>query len=147
MGSLHRLERVAPLEEGGQALQRGGFPGAEDVGMDAMFGGQLDDGLGFLQQLLHDTRFEGRTVSLIHRCRLPDLGRLGCAVLRVQYKLNLGSAIWHTSGMPQQQTQEPVDWREGRRMRAWELHRQGWKRKDIAAALDVTPGAVSHWMK
>ncbi len=49
--------------------------------------------------------------------------------------------------MPKQHTQEPVDWREGRRLRAWELHQQRWKQKDIAAALGVTPGAVSQWIK
>jgi transposase len=32
-------------------------------------------------------------------------------------------------------------------MRAWELHEQGWKQKDIAAALGVTEGAVSQWVK
>ena len=32
-------------------------------------------------------------------------------------------------------------------MRAWELHEQGWKQKDIAAALGVTEGAVSQWLK
>lgn len=42
---------------------------------------------------------------------------------------------------------DPVDWREGRRLRAWELHQQGWKQKDIAAALGITPGAVSQWLK
>jgi transposase len=41
----------------------------------------------------------------------------------------------------------PTDWREGRRLRAWDLHQQGWKQKDIAAALGVTPGAVSQWLK
>ncbi len=40
----------------------------------------------------------------------------------------------------------PNDWREGRRLRAWELHQQGWKQKDIAAALGVTQGAVSQWL-
>jgi transposase len=40
----------------------------------------------------------------------------------------------------------PTDWREGRRLRAWDLHQQGWKQKDIAQALGVTPGAVSQWM-
>jgi transposase len=49
--------------------------------------------------------------------------------------------------MPKQRTPEPADWREGRRLRAWELHQQGWKQKDIAAALGVTPGAVSQWVK
>jgi transposase len=41
----------------------------------------------------------------------------------------------------------PNTWREGRRMRAWELHKHGWKQKDIAAALGVTEGAVSQWLK
>jgi transposase len=40
-----------------------------------------------------------------------------------------------------------ISWREGRRFRAHELHQQGWKQKDIAAALGVTPGAVSQWLK
>src|SRR3954447_24028419 len=40
----------------------------------------------------------------------------------------------------------PTDWREGRRLRAWELYLQGWKQKDIAAALGVSPGAVSQWI-
>jgi transposase len=45
-------------------------------------------------------------------------------------------------------TQTPqLDWREGRRRRAWELKEQGWKQQDIAAALGVTPGAVSQWLK
>src|SRR5690348_11562555 len=45
-------------------------------------------------------------------------------------------------------TKEPtLDWREGRRRRAWELKEQGWKQQDIAAALGVTPGAVSQWLK
>ncbi len=37
------------------------------------------------------------------------------------------------------------DWREWRRRRAWALKQQGWKQKDIAEALGVTPGAVSQW--
>ena len=40
----------------------------------------------------------------------------------------------------------PKDWREGRRLRAWELYQQGWKQKDIAAAVGVTEGAVSQWI-
>ena len=39
----------------------------------------------------------------------------------------------------------PHDWREGRRRRAWTLHQQGWKQREIAAALGVTEGAVSQW--
>ncbi len=38
------------------------------------------------------------------------------------------------------------DWREGRRLRAYELAQQGWKQKAIAQALGVTEGAVSQWM-
>lgn len=40
-----------------------------------------------------------------------------------------------------------LDWLEGRRKRAWELKQQGWKQEDIAAALGVTPGAVSQWLR
>jgi transposase len=43
----------------------------------------------------------------------------------------------------QQKTQ--LDWREWRRRRAWAMKQQGWKQKDIAKALGVTPGAVSQW--
>lgn len=32
-------------------------------------------------------------------------------------------------------------------MRAWELHEQGWRQQEIAAALGVTKGAVSQWMR
>lgn len=40
-----------------------------------------------------------------------------------------------------------ADWREYRRLRAWELKQQGWKQQAIAEALGVTPGAVSQWMQ
>jgi transposase len=39
------------------------------------------------------------------------------------------------------------DWREGRRLRAFELKKRGWKQTQIADALGVTEGAVSQWMK
>jgi transposase len=39
-----------------------------------------------------------------------------------------------------------ADWREERRKRAWALQQQGWRQKDIAAALGVTEGAVSQWL-
>jgi transposase len=39
-----------------------------------------------------------------------------------------------------------LDWREGRRRRAWELKEAGWKQTEIAAALGVTSGAVSQWL-
>lgn len=41
----------------------------------------------------------------------------------------------------------PHDWREGRRLRGWELAQQGWTQGAIAAALGVTQGAVSQWLK
>jgi len=41
---------------------------------------------------------------------------------------------------------KPEDWREARRLRAWELKQQGWKQNKIAEALGVTPGAVSQWL-
>ena len=39
------------------------------------------------------------------------------------------------------------DWREARRLQAWELKQKGWSQKTIAEALGVTPGAVSQWFK
>ena len=41
----------------------------------------------------------------------------------------------------------PADWKEGRRLRALELHEAGWKGSRIAEALGVTRGAVSQWLK
>jgi transposase len=49
--------------------------------------------------------------------------------------------------MGQLRSTEVHDWREGRRLRAWELHQQGWKQHEIAAALGVTQGAVSQWLR
>ena len=40
-----------------------------------------------------------------------------------------------------------LDWREGRRRRAWELKELGWKQTAIAVYLGVTSGAVSQWLK
>ncbi len=40
-----------------------------------------------------------------------------------------------------------ADWREERRKRAWTLKEEGWQQQDIAAALGVSEGAVSHWVK
>src|SRR5687768_13491393 len=40
----------------------------------------------------------------------------------------------------------PEDWREWRRMRAWELSQEGWAQCDISAALGVSRAAVSRWL-
>src|ERR671910_1929322 len=42
---------------------------------------------------------------------------------------------------------EATDWREGRRLRAFELKQQGWSQQRIAEARGVSKGAVSQWMK
>jgi transposase len=44
-------------------------------------------------------------------------------------------------------SKEATDWREGRRLRAFELKREGWTQQRIADALGVSKGAVSQWMK
>src|SRR4051812_7034392 len=44
-------------------------------------------------------------------------------------------------------SKEATDWREGRRLRAWELKQEGWSQQRIAEALGVSKGAVSQWMK
>ena len=42
---------------------------------------------------------------------------------------------------------QPINWKEGRRLRAWELAHQGWSQAKIAQSLGVSPGAVSQWLK
>src|SRR5512132_4623487 len=44
-------------------------------------------------------------------------------------------------------SKDAIDWREGRRLRAFELKQQGWSQQHIAQALGVSKGAVSQWMK
>src|SRR5215203_6696821 len=44
-------------------------------------------------------------------------------------------------------SKEATDWREGRRLRAFELKKEGWSHQRIAEALGVSKGAVSEWMK
>ena len=44
-------------------------------------------------------------------------------------------------------SKEATDWREGRRLRAWELKQEGWSQQRIAEALGVSKGALSQWMK
>src|SRR5687767_10495203 len=46
-----------------------------------------------------------------------------------------------------QEVAQPKEWREGRRLRAWELKQQGWSQQAIAEGLGVTAGAVSQWMR
>jgi transposase len=43
-------------------------------------------------------------------------------------------------------SQQATNWREGRRLRAWELFQKGWSQHRIAEALGVTKGAVSQWL-
>jgi transposase len=47
----------------------------------------------------------------------------------------------------QRQQEPPLEWREGRRLRAWDLKQAGWTQQAIATALGVTAGAVSQWMR
>jgi transposase len=49
--------------------------------------------------------------------------------------------------MNEQKKHQPENWREARRLRAWELGEKGWRQTDIAEALGVTEGAVSQWLK
>lgn len=44
-------------------------------------------------------------------------------------------------------SKQATDWREGRRLRAWELKQEGWNQQKIADALGVSKGAVSQWIK
>jgi transposase len=41
----------------------------------------------------------------------------------------------------------PHNWKEARRLQAWQLHQKGWSQRQIAEALGVSEGAVSQWMR
>lgn len=49
--------------------------------------------------------------------------------------------------MTERRKEKTADWREARRLRAWELKEKGWSQSKIAEALGVTRGAVSQWIK
>ena len=49
--------------------------------------------------------------------------------------------------MDKKNTKQPDNWREARRLQAWELYQKGWKQTRIAEALGVSEGAVSQWIK
>jgi transposase len=42
---------------------------------------------------------------------------------------------------------QTTNWKERRRFHAMKLKSKGWKRREIAAAIDVSEGAVSRWFK
>jgi transposase len=41
----------------------------------------------------------------------------------------------------------PTNWKEARRLQAWQLKQKGWSQRQIAEALGVSEAAVSQWMK
>jgi transposase len=41
----------------------------------------------------------------------------------------------------------PHNWKEARRLQAWQLLQKGWRQRHIAEALGVSVGAVSQWLK
>ena len=41
----------------------------------------------------------------------------------------------------------PRNWKDARRLQAWELLHHGWSPRQIAEAMGVSEGAVSPWMK
>src|SRR5918994_344330 len=43
-------------------------------------------------------------------------------------------------------SQQATNWREGRRLPAWELFQEGWHQQRIAETLGVSKDAVSQWL-
>jgi transposase len=41
----------------------------------------------------------------------------------------------------------PTNWKEVRRLQAWQLKHKGWSQRQIAEALGVSEAAVSQWLK
>jgi hypothetical protein len=56
-----------------------------------------------------------------------------------------GRLVRYTWGMAREPKQEPIDWRDGRPQRAWELHQQDWKQTIMTAAVGMLPRAFSQW--
>ncbi len=52
----------------------------------------------------------------------------------------------YKGSMPKKK-QNSANWKEQRRLHALKLTQAGWKQKEIATALDVSPVAVSQWLK
>src|SRR5262249_55121312 len=65
-GRLFLVGFTFALEERGHPIQNGRFPGADLVGMDVVFGGDLGEGFLFLERFLDDFGFESRRVSFSH---------------------------------------------------------------------------------
>jgi len=59
----------------------------------------------------------------------------------------VGQDLLYSGFMSTTDHNPPLSWAEGRRLRAWDLHQQGWTQQQIAGALGVTQGAVSQWLK
>jgi len=74
IGGAHRRDGITLLEQAGHAFEHRDLPFAEDIWVDTLFGGELGDGLGLLQQFLHDLRLKGGSVSLFHLVSVPYLG-------------------------------------------------------------------------
>lgn len=55
--------------------------------------------------------------------------------------------LMYGRSMSEKQQKQARTWSDGRRLRAWELAQAGWQQKNIAAALGVSEGAVSQWLK
>lgn len=51
------------------------------------------------------------------------------------------------STMEKTLSSQAPNWREGMRLRAFELKKRSWKQTEIADPLGVTEGTVSQWMK
>lgn len=81
---------------------------------------------------------------------LPLLVFLGGMIVSAGVLMLLLLMLYHFRPDPEilgLELDDSQDWQEARRLRAWELKRQGWKQKEIAETLGVSQSAVSQWLQ
>ena len=88
VGCLIVFDFVVSLKERGQPVESGGFPGADLVGMEIVFGSDLGEGLLLFECLGDNLGFESRGVMFSHGVlSLTYFRRFSCPDFLGHYKI------------------------------------------------------------